>query len=580
MSLLEQASLVITPNAYKESKLYSVVPNTTLGDMDVVRATTATRVNSNGLIEEVPYNLVRYSEDISNSAWAKYNITMSANSTTAPNGTLTAEKLLSSNSTSFQGIEIQVNYISGQKYTNSIYFKYIDTPFVQIITPSFVSSNYVNFNIQTGEVVGGVYEDATVTSVGNGWYRCSFTFISNYTGSGGTIGSANLINSASSSKASDFTGNGVKGIYLWGAQLVTSTSAKEYFPTTDRLNIPRIDYTNGSCPSLLVEPQRTNLALYSEQFDNAYWTRNNVTVNANSVISPDGTQNAETITSSGTTSFLYTTTAALTGAYTLSFFAKKGTSNFCWVYLNGYDAIFNLNTGTFVSSVVAPESYSIIAYANGWYKISITKTSPILAALSGIGVASSTNFNGVVGTNIYVYGAQLEAGAYPTSYIPTVASSVTRNADVISKTGISSLIGQTEGTIFLDFYAKNNNTFQILSQLRNVSGTAQIDLRWADGGLYALGNNNGANQFYLSVGSISVGSRYKVAIAYKLNDVKIYMNGTNVNSDTAATFLDQSMSYFSFAENLSNYIEAQFINSAQLYKTRLTNTELAQLTTL
>ena len=506
MSLLEQASLVITPNAYKESKLYSVVPNTTLGDMDVVRATTATRVNSNGLIEEVPYNLVRYSEDISNSAWAKYNITMSANSTTAPNGTLTAEKLLSSNSTSFQGIEIQVNYISGQKYTNSIYFKYIDTPFVQIITPSFVSSNYVNFNIQTGEVVGGVYEDATVTSVGNGWYRCSFTFISNYTGSGGTIGSANLINSASSSKASDFTGNGVKGIYLWGAQLVTSTSAKEYFPTTDRLNIPRIDYTNGSCPSLLVEPQRTNLALYSEQFDNAYWTRNNVTVNANSVISPDGTQNAETITSSGTTSFLYTTTAALTGAYTLSFFAKKGTSNFCWVYLNGYDAIFNLNTGTFVSSVVAPESYSIIAYANGWYKISITKTSPILAALSGIGVASSTNFNGVVGTNIYVYGAQLEAGAYPTSYIPTVASSVTRNADVISKTGISSLIGQTEGTIFLDFYAKNNNTFQILSQLRNVSGTAQIDLRWADGGLYALGNNNGANQFYLSVGSISVGS--------------------------------------------------------------------------
>ena len=58
------------------------------------------------------------------------------------------------------------------------------------------------------------------------------------------------------------------------------------------------------------------------------------------------------------------------------------------------------------------------------------------------------------------------------------------------------------------------------------------------------------------------------------------MNGTNVNSDTAATFLDQSMSYFSFAENLSNYIEAQFINSAQLYKTRLTNTELAQLTTL
>jgi hypothetical protein len=209
-------------------------------------------------------------------------------------------------------------------------------------------------------------------------------------------------------------------------------------------NVPRIDYSGGSCPSILIEPQRTNLLLRSQEFDNVFWTPNNVTVNANSVISPDGTQNAETITSSGTTSFLYTPTLSLTGAYTLSFFAKKATSNFCWVYLNGYDAIFNLNTGTFVSSVVAPESYSIIAYANGWYKISITKTSPILDALSGIGVASSTNFNGVVGTNIYVWGAQLEAGSYATSYIPTTSASVTRNEDVITLTPTTGLTEITE----------------------------------------------------------------------------------------------------------------------------------------
>ena len=209
-------------------------------------------------------------------------------------------------------------------------------------------------------------------------------------------------------------------------------------------NVPRIDYSGGGCPSILVEPQRTNLLLRSQEFDNVAWTPNNVTVNANSVISPDGTQNAETITSSGTTSFLYRPTLSLTGAYTLSFFAKKATSNFCWVYLNGYDAIFNLNTGTFVSSVVAPESYSIIAYANGWYKISITKTSPILDALSGIGVASSTNFNGVVGTNIYVWGTQLEAGSYATSYIPTTSASVTRNADVITLTPTTGLTEITE----------------------------------------------------------------------------------------------------------------------------------------
>jgi hypothetical protein len=589
MSLLEQASLVITPNAYKESKLYSVVPNTTLGDMDVVRATTATRVNSNGLIEEVPYNLVRYSEDISNSAWAKYNITMSANSTTAPNGTLTAEKLLSSNSTSFQGIEIQVNYISGQKYTNSIYFKYIDTPFVQIITPSFVSSNYVNFNIQTGEVVGGVYEDATVTSVGNGWYRCSFTFISNYTGSGGTIGSANLINSASSSKASDFTGNGVKGIYLWGAQLVTSTSAKEYFPTTDRLNIPRIDYTNGSCPSLLVEPQRTNLLTYSEQFDNEVWQkRSNIAITVNAITAPDGTLTADKMYLSNNLTVDYGCFQIVTSGTnrTLSVYAKKAELNYLFLGFNNNTAsegvFFNLNNGT-ISQNTGSFTASIENFSNGWYRCSVLFPSISYCFISPSVTGTSFVFNNQQNNGLYIWGAQIEAGAYQTSYIPTVASSVTRNADVISKTGISSLIGQTEGTLFAEFYHNGQDVLSTQQVLFVSSGNTNNYLAFGvyDGRLNPAVRASSTDIFDLLVGPnpLSQG-RHKVALAYKSGDFAVYLDGVSIYTNTnSATF--GTMSQLDLGTTLSfNTQLGDGIKSAQLYKTRLTNSELAQLTTI
>jgi hypothetical protein len=93
MSLLDTASLIVTPNGYKEGKLFSVIPSDGSGDLSVVRATTATRVNSAGLVELVPYNLLQYSEQFDNAAWTKSNVTITANDTTAPNGTTTADKI-------------------------------------------------------------------------------------------------------------------------------------------------------------------------------------------------------------------------------------------------------------------------------------------------------------------------------------------------------------------------------------------------------------------------------------------------------------------------------------------------------
>lgn len=146
--LYEQASFVITPNAIKESKLYSVVPSDGSGDLSVVRATTATRVNSAGLIEEAPYNLVSYSEQFNNGYWGKFNSTIIANNTISPNGTLTADKLNASVSNLVHGIEKSPITGTNQTVTWSVFAKAGEYNFCGL---SDNVTGQVIFNLITGE---------------------------------------------------------------------------------------------------------------------------------------------------------------------------------------------------------------------------------------------------------------------------------------------------------------------------------------------------------------------------------------------------------------------------------------------
>jgi hypothetical protein len=540
MSLFDSASVVITPSGYKEDKLYTLKPDFEIGvlpktafSLAVTRATTATRVNSDGLIEVVPRNLVQYSEQFDNAAWSKPNTTVTANATTAPNGTLTADRIQINSATNARILQSNTgkSLTVGQPYTFSCWIKSV--------------SGTGKVGIRSGQ--NGF---SAIWSFTNEWVRYTFTSNAAAVNEEPQLCNSTLVTGADA--APDF--------YAWGFQIDNGSTATEYFPTTDRLDVPRLDYTNSSCPSILVEPQRTNLVTYSEQFDNSAWTSasSNATVTANNVISPDGTQNADKVVF-GLNGYLYqlkSITSAVSA--TFSIYSKTATQKiiFGGASLSGTDVYSSINVG------------------NGWFRQILTRT----FTSGGTGNVQILPF----GSNetLYFWGAQFEVGSYATSYIPTIASSVTRNADVISKTGISSLIGQTEGVMFIDFVCRNNKTFQILSQLRNVSGTAQIDLRCDDTALYALGNNNGINVFYLSVGGVSIGSRYKIAIAYKNNDVVVYKNGVQVATDTSCSFIDQSMSYFSYAENLNTYIEAMSVNTSLLFKTRLSNSELAQLTTI
>ena len=575
--LLNQASLVYIPSGYKEDTAYSVIPTDGSGDLTFTRASDGTRVNSAGLVENVPWNLALQSEDFSNAAWIKQYSTITANDTTAPNGTATADKILATATNSDHGIYNTTPYSSnfvGEVYTYSVYAKKGTVDW--LVLDHFQGSyTFTWFNLNTGTLgTVGSGVTATIESVGNGWYRCICTkaitaTTTNYIG----------IYLSNANNIQNFNAVGTESIYIWGAQ-VNQGTLKPYFPTTDRQNVPRLTY-EGGCPSLLLEPQRTNLFTYSEQFDNAAWTKSLCTITANQIVSPSGYLDADLVTTSGTSDSLQQSVSVTSGTtYTFSAFVKNDSAGTIGlVVFSSFPTsvgTYNLTNGTATSGTGSPV-VSIQNYGNGWYRATLTATA------TSTGTAnfyfSSTSPDAV--STYYIWGAQLEAGAYPTSYIPTTSASVTRLADAAYKTGISSLIGQTEGTIFADITritSTANDAFWI-----SISDGTTND--WLFMGTEATGG-----RFYVRVSnsvkvdeypSFSIG-RHKLALGYKSGEVVGYMDGVQLFTSTN-TFSITSLTKISIGPSSasSNPVNTPGeVNQAALFKTRLTNAELAALTTL
>jgi hypothetical protein len=531
-------------------------------------------VNSAGLVELVPYNIYEYSEQFDNGYWNKLGSTIGANSVVAPNGTTTADKVIETSTTADHYVTRASNFTQGLTYTISVYAKAGERNWLAIGFNN-EAQRLAWFNLSTG-VVGTVLSSVTATSiesVGNGWYRCSATMTA----------ATNLpypsIMIAPSNGVKNYLGNGTNGLFIWGAQFVEGASALSYQRTETRLNIPRLDYSLGSCPSLLVEPQRTNLALRSEEFDNATWQKaGGTTITANSVTAPNGTLTADTFNASQTNLLWQNLSASNNTTYTLSLWVKLGTAtNLClianntlaWNTIGGqsFNASNGLNTST-------------------WTRISFTFTTPVLAVGAiniHFGGNAQTGLTQSTGT-VFIWGAQLEAGAYPTSYIPTTSASVTRNADVISKTGISSLIGQTEGTLFFDGVINGcqNASANILNSERNTTASFYISYVKASSQIRAALYSSSAETSAIQGGSVAIGGRFKVAYAYKSGTTTLYINGVQIGTSTTTFTLPSTLddiyigdqtTYFSFGESIRN-------NATSIWKTRLTNAELAQLTTI
>jgi hypothetical protein len=562
MSLLDTASLIVTPNGYKEGKLYSVIPSDGSGDLSVTRATTATRVNSAGLVELVPYNLLSYSEDFSNSIWNKTALSISTNSTTAPNGSTTADTITNSSSS---GIILQTysSVNTSQIVTHSVYLKRTNNDWAVLAIARSGATTYgemyVWFNLSTG-VVGGnlpdgsaVILDTEIENVGNGWYRCSVTgYVPN-----AVAYTAFMLYPDGNNSFTRVTG---QSVYAWGAQLVEGSTAKDYQKTETRLNIPRLDYSNGTCPSLLVEPQRTNLIFPSNgSTSNAF----NGTFVANAATSPQGVNNASSFVSTGGASGVILTTLSTSAqSYSFSVYLKGS--------VNGQKVrVFGDLNGTIQNFTLTTE----------WERYEVTFTGVV--GTQSIYLLVGTYFSPAETNLFYFYGAQAEIGSYSTSYIPTTSASVTRNADVISKTGISSLIGQTEGTLFIDTYIENisaQTNDPVLIYLKGSSAEVYIEV-YDTGAVYGIFYDGSSVQCGIFANIGLTNGRHKMGFGYKNNDFVLYVDGVQVGTDTSGT-VSGSLTEFGLQYYQDFYRGTQDINSAALWKTRLTNTQLAALTTL
>jgi hypothetical protein len=347
-------------------------------------------------------------------------------------------------------------------------------------------------------------------------------------------------------------------------------------------NVPRLDYSNGSCPSILVEPQRTNVLTYSEKFDDASWLPTGATITGG-ILSPSGINNAWTLSNIATSGIIQKA-VALSGERTFTLYAKQGTHRY--LYMGAYGGVNSYANFDLLNGVVSNGANATIeSVGNGWYRCTCNTIS---GTTGGVQIFPSNRAIGAATTNgsIYIWGAQLEAGSYATSYIPTTSASVTRNADVISKTGISSLIGQTEGTLFIDFIYNqpSGDSNGRLLQVQSASGeTANSIIPLIESNnqfQITLFRNNVLNiPVFAGVSTVIPFGRNKIAIKYNSGSYTVYRNGNLFASGTGLSPLSLSVvtlgNSILVPRSLSNPI-----NLSAVWTTALTNTQLAQLTTI
>ena len=534
MSFYDDASLVVIPSGYKTSKVYAEKPTDGSGDLTFTRTgDTATRVNSAGLIEKVRTNLILRSQEFNNASWTKSGVgTFTSAITTGftdPTGGTNAQRYLATiASVSDRAFVRQLATLTnGIPYAISFWVK-----------SNTGSSQDIYFMFQ-----GGAVQATTATT---SWQRISYS---------ATTSTTSVLVGI---EAKDLTTD----ILIYGFQLEVGDVATDYIPTTTAAvsvgptaNTARLDYLGSSCGKLLLEPQRTNLYNYSEQLNQ--WTASSATVTANYAVSPDGYTNADRVQFSAG-GLLYIGGTGSAGENTLSVYAKatNGTSAKFRFFGNGNTTNSSDQTAT-----------------GEWQRFTFTFT--YSTATAGLKIATTG------ADDILFWGFQHEIGAYATSLIPTLAASATRGADACSKTGISSLIGQTEGVFFTEFTMPETQSASFFS-ISAVSFANRI----------IFGYYNGALRFYTnsSTGSFSsngiidaspvVGQVYKIAVAYKNNDFVVYKNGTNTNTLTTFT-VPASLTDM---DNQGSVGTGQWIYASVkqilLFPTRLTNAELAELTTL
>jgi hypothetical protein len=320
--------------------------------------------------------------------------------------------------------------------------------------------------------------------------------------------------------------------------------------------VPRLSYMYGSCPALLLEPQRTNLVLQSEDFSSASWLKlGGSSVTANTTTSPDGNSTADTLslTTNASSSVAQAIVFATTTTITISVYAKvaSGTKN------------FRLRTDN-------PTTTQSFTATTSWQRFSMTATP--------VGSTSAYVINDLAGTagDLIIWGFQVEVGAYATTYIPTTTATVTRIADAANKTGISSLIGQSEGVLFWEGIVLNITDIVAI----NRSTANGIYINKGAGNLFRTSIYNSSNIIQFA-DTIVRNTNTKIAIAYKSGDSAMFVNGSKIGATNTSTItFSGALSEIRLNDNYLIETAPQFTNKLAIYNTRLTDAECQTLTTL
>lgn len=555
------------------------------------RSSGATQVNASGIIEYAPENILLQSEDFGNATWSKLQINVSTNTAIAPNGSTTADSLIENTASAIRYIFQQTTKPGGGgNYLFSIYFKNaVGTRTLALALTNgstsgraaiFTTSGTVTAtNVIIGSGAGFTMTSSTVTSVGNGWYRASIIV---ETDSSTRLDAVAYLNN-STTAVNSYTGDGVSGIFVWGAQLERHTFARAYIPTTTAaVHGARFDHNPVTLASrgLLIEEARTNVALRSEEFNESAWVKNGLiaappTVTANQVNSPSGVLSADRIAFPAVSG---------AGAYSLaaqSIALTSGSVYTASIYLRG------LNGGEKVWWSWTPNG---VTYARkecvlttSWQRFDVAFTASAVANFIQIGVdLRDASQSAQSAQTIFAWGAQLELGSFPTSYIPTTTASVVRSADVCSITGsnFSGFYNQSEGTMFIEAsilnLGGNNRGVWGINNNTNIHGFLtyyDVSTPGISSQSRNAGNTTLSGNFANSAGVV-----FKRALAYYSGGCSLSTNG---NAVTATTVTNSSQTMLTL--QIGNMLAGSFqgtchIPSLRYFKKRLANAKLQSLT--
>ena len=529
MALFDKASLVMIPSQYKEGKIYNIKPEDQSSSFEFERGSAATRVNSDGLIEYVGVGeeLVTNGDFSDDSSFPSNGWTISLGSPVISNGKLTLPN------------NARVRQIDVVETTEE---------YVASIEISGLTQGYVDFYI-------GNTEKVSLDS--NGTH--SF-FVSDPTSAVIYLYAFN-----------NFDGE------------IDNVSVKQVSNDT-----PRLDYS-GTEPSLLLEPQRTNLVTESNDFSS--WTTANSTVTQSNISLPTNSNSWSLVDddNQGYHQVYKTITPSASLDYSLSVFVKPINATECTLAFGGggyggnRSVFYSLVGDGSITTQQANIDNSSITKIGEWYKITLS---------TNIGSGSGTTFMQLMptvngqqaytgsGQEMMLFGdIQLEQGSYATSYIPTNGQAETRLADVCQGGGDASVFNDSEGVLYAEVKF-NSATYNHLSLNDGTSNNNVVI--WSHSGDVIRTNVTASGSYTLNFTTSvnSINSFNKVAIKYKQNDFSVFINGQEIHTDTSGN-VPTGLNQLSFDNGSGGTtIFEGSVKSLHYFPEELTDTELQQLTTI